>query len=180
MDVLGHIPAPATSIDACTSDGFHLDNGVKTEGGRGIMLLGGEAFNWAPWTALSKDSSNNQNTLNTQSDGAETRISDLLDPQRGLLNIPISSLSLLELVHPKPDLLIIGTGARLWMLSSEVRKYLSEKLGCRIDTMDTGNAASAYNLLAKERGVEGGAGVGALLLPVGWRGPLQKGRKSGV
>lgn len=94
----------------------------------------------------------------------------MLDARRGVLSIPSQSLGLLELVHPKPDLLIVGTGGRLWMLSKEVRAYVGEVLGCRLDVMDTANAAAAYNLLAKERGVEGGAGVGALLLPVGWVG----------
>jgi len=163
MDVLGNIPAPATSIDACTSDGFHLDNGVKTEGGRGIVLVGGEAFNWEPWWMLPES----QNSGSAQ----QSRIGDMLDAKRGILNIPPQSLGLLELLHPKPDLLIFGTGARLWMLSQECRKYVMEVLGCRIDVMDTANAAAAYNLLAKERGVEGGAGVGAVFLPGGWTGP---------
>ena len=153
MDVLGHVPTPATSVDACTSDGFHLDNGVKTEGGAGILLVGGEAFKWEPW----------------RTDGNNT-LGSMLDARRGVLNIPVQSLGLLELVHPKPDLLIVGTGGRLWMLAPEAKRWLGERLGCRVDVMDTANAAAAYNLLAKERGVEGGAGVGALFLPVGWGG----------
>ncbi|KAK5945674.1 hypothetical protein PMZ80_002880 [Knufia obscura] len=166
MDVLGHIPTPATSVDACTSDGFHLDNGAKTEGGSGIMLVGGEAFKWEPWRA----------STSTTTD-AEPTLGSLLDTRKGILSIPPRSLSLLELVHPKPDLLIIGTGGRLWMLSKEARGYISEVLGCRIDVMDTANAAAAYNLLAKERGVEGGAGVGGLFLPVGWVGVRERGRR---
>lgn len=159
MDVLGHIPTPATSVDACTSDGFHLDNGVKTGGGSGILLVGGEAFKWEPWRASPASSGNAAATLGS-----------LLDTRKGILSIPPLSLGLLELIHPKPDLLIVGTGGRLWMLSPDTRRYISEVLGCRLDVMDTANAAAAYNLLAKERGVEGGSGVGALFLPVGWVG----------
>ena len=77
---------------------------------------------------------------------------------------------MLRLVYPKPDLLILGTGARLWMLGKETRGYLMGELGVRVDVMDTANASAAYNLLARERGVEGGGGVAALLLPVGWKG----------
>jgi len=161
MDVLGHVPTPATSVDACTSDGFHLDNGVKTEGGAGVLLVGGEAFKWEPWRCMDSNSNNGMSTAT---------LGTMLDARRGVLSIPSQSLGLLELVHPKPDLLIVGTGGRLWMLSKEVRAYIGEVLGCRLDVMDTANAAAAYNLLAKERGVEGGAGVGALLLPVGWVG----------
>lgn len=49
MDVLVHTPPPSTSIDACVSDGFHLDNGVKITGGDGVMLVAGEVFAWKPW-----------------------------------------------------------------------------------------------------------------------------------
>jgi len=169
MDVLGHVPAPATSVDACTSDGFHLDNGAKIEGGAGVCLVGGEAFRWVPWRAAQQQS-NDPAAAAAAAAAKDATLGSLLDPRRGVLSIPRQSLGLLELVHPKPDLLIVGTGGRLWMLSKEVREYIGTVLGCRLDVMDTANAAAAYNLLAKERGVEGGAGVGALLLPAGWVG----------
>ena len=51
LDVLGNTPPPTTAIDACLSDGFHLDNGVKITGGSGCLLVGGEAFSWKPWLA---------------------------------------------------------------------------------------------------------------------------------
>lgn len=165
MDVLGHVAAPATSVDACTSDGFHLDNGVKTEGGAGILLVGGEAFTWQPWLML------------PNSEGTQPHLGSLLNSRKGILSFPTDSLGLLELVHPKPDLLIVGTGGKLWMLERETRRYINEVLGCRLDVMDTANAAAAYNLLAKERGIEDGAGVGALLLPVGWIGPKRAGMR---
>lgn len=63
------------------------------------------------------------------------------------------------------------------MLSKETKAYVSEVLGCRVDVMDTANAAAAYNLLAKERGVEGGSGVGGLFLPVGWVGIKETGKR---
>ncbi|KPI37577.1 uncharacterized protein AB675_3904 [Cyphellophora attinorum] len=55
-------PPPAISVDATLHDGFHLSNGLKTGGltakervgkeeSPGLMLLGGEAFLWRPWTA---------------------------------------------------------------------------------------------------------------------------------
>ena len=51
MDVFSNSPAPTASIDACTSDGFHLDNGVKISDGSGLLLVAGEAFRWRPWEA---------------------------------------------------------------------------------------------------------------------------------
>ncbi|EHY56866.1 hypothetical protein ABEF95_001200 [Exophiala dermatitidis] len=156
MDILANAgaTAPATSIDACIHDGFHLNNGVQTRGGLGVLLLDGEAFVWAPWKA---------DTATPSSNGFDR----FLDPRRGILSFPPSSLGIFDLVFPKPDLLIIGTGGKLWMLSRETRKFLSEELGIRVDVMDTANAAAAYNLLATERGVKEVAG---LMIPDGFVG----------
>ena len=156
-------PQPATSIDACTSDGFHLNNGVKTSGGKGVLLVGGECFLWDPWSAVQSTKSTTSATSTTSGQ------SDLLDA-RGTLHLPEPAWSLLSLLHPKPDLLLLGTGARLQMLSKPTREYISRVLGLRVDVMDTANARAAYNLLAQERGVEGGGGVGAVMLPLGWTG----------
>ena len=54
MNVLGNTPAPTTAIDACLSDGFHFDSGLKIGGGSGCLLVGGEAFSWRPWEAGSR------------------------------------------------------------------------------------------------------------------------------
>jgi NADH dehydrogenase [ubiquinone] 1 alpha subcomplex assembly factor 3 len=146
LDVLRNTAAPATSIDACTTLGFHLNNGIRTTDGSGILLLGGEAFTWRPW-------------------GPSSTIGSLLS-RTGILNIEPSMFGLLDMLYPKPDLLIIGTGSKLWMLSSQTRAYL-ESIGIRVEMQDTANASSTYNLLATERGVEG---VGAAMLPIGFRG----------
>jgi hypothetical protein len=114
-----------------------------------VLLLGGEAFTWRPWMT-----------------GKPTdRIGELLN-KSGIINLPPNTWGLLSILYPKPDLLILGTGGKLWMLSKETREALTG-LGIRVDVMDTGNAAAAYNLLATERGLDE---VGAALLPVGWKG----------
>ena len=161
MDVFNtaNVSAPATSIDACTTDGFHLNNGLKIGGGSGILLLGGEAFTWRPWDAVEVASSS------SGGDTVVAKIGSMLSPL-GVLNITAPAWGLLEVLYPKPDLLILGTGRKLWQVSGETRALLIG-MGIRVDVMDTGNAAAAYNLLATERGVEG---VGAALLPVGWKG----------
>ena len=141
---------PATSIDACVADGFHLNNGIKTSGGSGVLLLGGEAFTWRPWA----------------NEKPTSRICGLLT-ESGMMDISKGGAwAVLDLLYPKPDLLILGTGGKVWPITKETRAALSE-LGIRVDIMDTANAAAAYNLLATERGVDG---VGAALLPVGWKG----------
>ncbi|KIW89858.1 uncharacterized protein Z519_09287 [Cladophialophora bantiana CBS 173.52] len=177
MDILASagVEEPATSIDACTSDGFHLNNGVQTSGGQGVILVGGEAFLWRPWmptttSAAATDEASSGGNAASKTSGSGTGeykgFTVFLDP-RGMLNFPPSTLGLLSLLYPKPDLLLVGTGRKLWMLSRETRRYLSEELGIKLDVMDTPNAAAAYNLLVMERGVEE---VGSILIPEGWIG----------
>lgn len=50
-------------------------------------------------------------------------------------------------------------------MSPGTRKRLSD-LGIRLEIQDTRNAASQFNLLATERGVQQ---VAAALVPIGWR-----------
>lgn len=63
------------------------------------------------------------------------------------------------------DLLILGLGPAMCPLSPATKKYLSS-LGLRVEVLDTRNAASQFNMLATERGVEE---VAAALIPIGWR-----------
>ncbi|OAX44843.1 DUF498-domain-containing protein [Rhizopogon vinicolor AM-OR11-026] len=64
-----------------------------------------------------------------------------------------------ELVVPKPEILVFGTGRRMELPPSSMRSYLKE-MGIQLDIMDTRNACSTYNLLAEE-----GRRVAAALLP---------------
>lgn len=63
------------------------------------------------------------------------------------------------------DLLILGVGPQIRPLSPATRRAISN-LGMRIEVLDTWNAASQYNMLATERGVED---VAAALIPIGWK-----------
>ncbi|KAI9574435.1 DUF498-domain-containing protein [Boletus coccyginus] len=65
-----------------------------------------------------------------------------------------------DVVVPKPEILIFGTGARMELVPGSVRGYMKE-LGIQMDVMDTKNACSTYNLLAEE-----GRRVAAALLPI--------------
>lgn len=49
LDVLGNTPVPSTSVDVCTSNGFHLNSGARVTDGSGVLLINGEAFTWRPW-----------------------------------------------------------------------------------------------------------------------------------
>jgi len=88
LDVLRNTVAPATSIDACTSDGFALNNQMRISGS-GILLIGGEAFRWWPWV---KEGS-------VDSKGAMT--GKLLN-SKGQWEVQQQSWGVLELVYPRP------------------------------------------------------------------------------
>jgi len=149
MDVLGSTPPPATAIDACLADGFHLSNGVKITGGAGVLLVAGEAFSWRPWRA---------------SDGGRMLNS------RSQWEVDAAAWGVLDLVWPKPDLLIIGLGANVYPITPETRRYVNS-LGIRVDILDTRNASAQFNLLATERGV---GNIAAALIPIGWKGDMKR------
>ncbi|KAL0576175.1 hypothetical protein V5O48_005816 [Marasmius crinis-equi] len=65
-----------------------------------------------------------------------------------------------EVVAPRPEILILGTGKTSVQPPPFVREYLNG-LGIQLDVMDTRNACSTYNLLSEE-----GRRVAAALLPL--------------
>ncbi|KAK4465723.1 hypothetical protein QBC42DRAFT_260809 [Cladorrhinum samala] len=150
LDVLGNTPIPATSVDICHSDGFSLNSGIHITGGSGAMLVGGEAFEWRPWRGSGNKQKQEQMSLINE---------------KGQWEVEESSWGVLGLVWPRPDLLILGLGPEIRPISPATRQAIS-KLGIRVEILDTRNAASQYNLLATERGVEN---VAAALVPIGWK-----------
>ncbi|KAI5117391.1 hypothetical protein M0805_009079 [Coniferiporia weirii] len=66
---------------------------------------------------------------------------------------------LFEVVVPKPEILILGTGKRVSHPPPSIKAYLNS-IGIQLDIMDTWNACTTYNLLAEE-----GRRVAAALLP---------------
>jgi NADH dehydrogenase [ubiquinone] 1 alpha subcomplex assembly factor 3 len=64
-----------------------------------------------------------------------------------------------DVVVPKPEILLLGTGKHVAPLPQTLRNHLNQQ-GIQVDIMDTRNACSTYNLLAEE-----GRRVAAALLP---------------
>lgn len=162
LNVLGNMPAPTTAIDACMDDGFALNNGMRVTGA-GVLLVAGEAFKWRPWVregggkeGAAGDSNDDKGVA---SPGGKLR------NKKGQFECDRMAWGALDVVWPKPDLLILGTGRGILPLSPETRRALTE-LGVRVEVQDTRNAAAQYNMLATERGLQQ---VGAALVPIGWR-----------
>ncbi|TQS34632.1 hypothetical protein Golomagni_04977 [Golovinomyces magnicellulatus] len=146
LDILGNTPVPSTSIDACLSDGFHLNSGLKITGGMGVILVAGGAFSWRPWMA--------------REDGVKRLLNG-----NGQWEVENEAWGIFEIIWPKPDLLILGLGKKMQPLSHKTRSKINS-LGIRVEIQDTRNAAAQYNLLATERG---SSNVAAALIPIGWR-----------
>jgi len=163
MDMLSNTPAPSTAVDACMDDGFALNSGLKVTGS-GVLLVGGEAFKWRPWARV---------TPGTVGSGDSQKgvrgMAGKMRNAKGQFEVDKHVWGVLDLVWPKPDLLVLGTGPSIMPVSPETKRHIND-MGIRIEVQDTRNAAAQYNLLATERGVQQ---VVAALVPIGWREPKQ-------
>ena len=61
--------------------------------------------------------------------------------------------------------MILGTGPSIRPISPQLRRYIGS-LGMRVEVLDTRNAASQFNMLATERGIND---IAAALIPIGWK-----------
>ncbi|KAL4890793.1 hypothetical protein BDV59DRAFT_183681 [Aspergillus ambiguus] len=148
LDVLGSVPMPTTSVDATLDTGFHLNNGLKVRDGDGVLLVGGEAFAWRPWKAVTGG------------------MRSAMVNQKGQFEVDPKAWGLLDVVWPRPDLLLIGMGANIFPLSPETKRHINS-LGMRVEVLDTRNAAAQFNMLATERGLNE---IAAAMIPIGWKG----------
>lgn len=98
LDVLRNTAAPATSIDACTNDGFALNNNAKISG-CGLLLVGGEAFRWRPWLSEHRK----EGTVGGGAKGDDAMTGRLLNA-KGQWEVPDEAWGLLDVVWPKPGM----------------------------------------------------------------------------
>lgn len=146
------------------ADGFALNSGVKVVGA-GVMLVGGEAFKWRPWIKAGRK----EGTIGAGASGDDAQgvssVGGKLQNEKRQWDVDSAAWGVLDLVWPKPDLLILGTGPGILPVSPATRQRIND-LGVRLEVQDTRNAAAQFNLLATERGVQQ---VAAALVPIGWR-----------
>lgn len=98
LDVLRNTAAPATSIDACTSEGFALNNNMRISG-CGVLLVGGEVFRWRPWLS----SHRKEGTIQAGATGDDAMTGHLLNA-KGQWEVPDEAWGLLDMVWPKPGM----------------------------------------------------------------------------
>lgn len=143
-DILMYSNKPINYIESVKSNGFYLFNNylitspdIKSNNEIGLLLLNSETF----------EIELNKNLINIEKDWY------VKFNNNELLNI-------FELIHPKPEILVIGLGKKSRMLSIENRQKLTN-LGIQLEVSDLNNAAQIFDLLATERPNV----IGALLLP---------------
>jgi hypothetical protein len=100
LDVLRNTVAPATSIDACTGDGFALNNQMRISGS-GILLIGGEAFRWRPWLCEGRK----EGTIASGGTGDDAMTGKLINA-KGQWDVSQSAWGVFDLLYPKPGMLI--------------------------------------------------------------------------
>ncbi|KAK9447487.1 uncharacterized protein V1518DRAFT_87290 [Limtongia smithiae] len=139
FDMLQDLPRPPIAIDAVVENGFKLSDGTTfdcADGTRGCAILDGQVLTWD-----------------------YTKYCTGIDI--GVVDIAEEGLSLLGLLYPRPELLLVGLGGGRSRILGPATRLRIMNLGYTIEATDTLNAASNFELLATERPRQ----VIALLLP---------------
>ncbi|GMM35597.1 hypothetical protein DASC09_029220 [Saccharomycopsis crataegensis] len=147
LDMLGLSSKPANNIESVLENGIQLSNGIviKSPGKDkeivGALLLGSEAFE-----------------LNLSGKDNQQPIFNIIN--NFLVEFSNESLNIFKLVHPKPELVVVGLGKKSRILHESNRKFFNS-LGIQIEIGNTRNACQSFDLLATERPNQ----IAALILP---------------
>lgn len=146
LDILGDLEQPRNNIEMISDDSIIFTNLTlikspsKAGDVVGSVLLNNDIFE----VNMSKSGFEIHNQFMVELKDSET-----------------SLIEMFKLLHPKPDLLILGLGKRSRILHDSTREKLTA-LGFQLEVSDTRNAAQSYNLLATERSSKE---VAAILFP---------------
>lgn len=119
FDIYNELPIPANTVEVVLHNGFRLTSGVRviTEDPvnkpLALLLLGTEAFE-----------------INLSEPGLIAGL------DKGFVTISPEVLRVLEVVHPKPELLVVGLGKKSRLLTPETRKVITS-LGIQIELSTT-------------------------------------------
>lgn len=139
-DIYDDLAPPLNNIEGIYENGFELASGAKVisksnDHPHGLVLLGSESF---------------QVDLTKGIEGLD----------KGILEFDQSVLGIFDVVLPKPELLVVGLGAKSRILGPKTTKYF-HSLGISTHLSNTINGCSNFDLLATERPGQ----VAAFLLP---------------
>ncbi|KAF9134053.1 hypothetical protein BGW39_008272 [Mortierella sp. 14UC] len=167
MNMFNDREARTVSITTCTKHGFVTTEAITLQGP--VLCIGGQVFLWDIYKengavdrflkSSAAPSPSTTSTTTTASTGTQQQ------PARSIFEIMDESTAkeifkVFELMNPRPEILIVGTGKAFAPLSPAVRSVV-RSFGLQVDMMSTANAAATYNMLAEE-----GREVAAALLPL--------------
>ncbi|KAJ1948408.1 hypothetical protein FBU59_001609 [Linderina macrospora] len=78
-----------------------------------------------------------------------------------LSEISTDALRILDVVTPKPEMLVVGSGAETWPVNKKAREYLTS-IGIGVEMANTKYASNTFNVLAEE-----GRHAALLAIPAG-------------
>ncbi|KAI7818645.1 hypothetical protein BC939DRAFT_462373 [Gamsiella multidivaricata] len=164
MNMFNDKESRTVSISVCTKHGFVTTEAITLQGP--VLCIGGQVFLWDIFRdsgAVRKALNKNTDALKSASGASGTGATTL--PTRSVFETMDEDTAkeifkVFELMNPRPEILIIGTGKSFAPLSPAVRSVI-RRLGLQVDMMSTANAAATYNMLAEE-----GREVAAALLPL--------------
>ncbi|GJJ70142.1 NADH dehydrogenase [ubiquinone] 1 alpha subcomplex assembly factor 3 [Entomortierella parvispora] len=155
MNMFNDRESKTVSITTCTKHGFVTTEAITLQGP--VLCIGGQVFLWDIFQkGGAVDRSLSATTTATTGTGTTARsIFETMDEPTAR-----EIFKIFELMNPRPEILVVGTGKAFAPLSPAVRSVI-RSLGLQVDMMSTANAAATYNMLAEE-----GREVAAALLPL--------------
>ncbi|KAF9578808.1 hypothetical protein BGW38_005222 [Lunasporangiospora selenospora] len=162
MNMFDDKDSRTVTITVCTKHGFVTTEAITLQGP--VLCIGGQVFLWDVYKEGGAIDQMIKATSATGGAGASNASSSPLPARSILENMDEATakdiFKVFEVMSPRPEILIVGTGKTFAPLSPAVRSVI-RNLGIQVDMMSTANAAATYNMLAEE-----GREVAAALLPL--------------
>ncbi|KAG0349866.1 hypothetical protein BG005_010599 [Podila minutissima] len=159
MNMFNEKDSKTVTISSCTKHGFVTTEAINLQGP--VLCIGGQVFLWD----IFKKSGAVDRALKATAAAASTASGTAPSSTRPIFESMDEATAkeifkIFELMNPRPEILIVGTGKVFGPLSPAVRSVI-RGYGLQVDMMSTANAAATYNMLAEE-----GREVAAALLPL--------------
>ncbi|KAF9337831.1 hypothetical protein BGZ91_009218 [Linnemannia elongata] len=164
MNMFNERESRTVSVTTCTKHGFVTTEAITLQGP--VLCIGGQVFLWDIFKeGGAVDKYLKKNNAASSSSTSNSTTATPQQPARSIFEVMDEDTAkeifkVFELMNPRPEILIVGTGKAFAPLSPAVRAVV-RSLGLQVDMMSTANAAATYNMLAEE-----GREVAAALLPL--------------
>ncbi|KAF9382093.1 hypothetical protein CPB97_007346 [Podila verticillata] len=153
MNMFNEKDSKTVTISSCTKHGFVTTEAINLQGP--VLCIGGQVF---LWDIFQKDGAVDRARKAASSSGTPVSTRPIFESMDEATAKEI--FKIFQLMNPRPEILIVGTGKVFGPLSPAVRSVI-RGYGLQVDMMSTANAAATYNMLAEE-----GREVAAALLPL--------------